>query len=108
MNSASKRIGLGIGVCALASLLGSNAAFAQDAAKDAESLWNKAGFKISGTVLTSYTQNFNNPSTNNTNLRSFDTAANSFQMNLAQLVFEREANASGSGADRVSACAGCA
>ncbi|TSA00015.1 MAG: hypothetical protein D4R81_08270, partial [Nitrospiraceae bacterium] len=101
MKSASKRIGLGIGICAIASLLGSHAAFAADAAAEAESLWNKAGFKISGTVLTSYTQNFNNPSTNNTNLRSFDTAANSFMANMAQLVFEREANASGSGADRV-------
>jgi hypothetical protein len=107
MNSASKRIGLGIGVCALASLLGSNGAMAGHMEGHAaqhiekESLFTSMGFKISGTVLTSYTQNFNNPSTNNTQLRSFDTAANSFMANLAQIVFEREANAGGSGADRV-------
>ena len=107
MKSASKRIGIGIGVCAIASLLGSNVAMAAHeeghAAQpiEAASLWKSAGFKLSGTVLASYQQNFNNPSTNNTNLRSFDTAANSFMANLAQIVFEREANASGSGADRV-------
>jgi len=107
MKSASKRIGIGIGVCAIASLLGSNVAMAAHeeghAAQpiEAASLWKSAGFKLSGTVLASYQQNFNNPSTNNTNLRSFDTAANSFMANLAQVVFEREANASGSGADRV-------
>lgn len=101
MNSTRKRIGLGIGVCAIASLLGSNVAFAQDAATEAETLWKKAGFQISGTVLASYTQNFNNPYTNNNQLRIFDTAANSFMANMAQVVFERPANASGSGMDRV-------
>jgi len=101
MKSRRKRIGLGIGVCALASLLGGNAVFADDVVKDAESLWKAAGFQISGTVLTTYTQNFNNPYTNNNQLRIFDTAANSFMANMAQLVFERPANASGSGADRV-------
>jgi hypothetical protein len=100
MKSASKRIGLGIGVCALASLLGGNAVFADDVVKDAESLWKAAGFQISGTVLTSYTQNFNNPQTNNNQLRIFDTNANSFMANMAQIVFERPANASGSGMDR--------
>ena len=101
MKSRRKRIGLGIGVCAIASLLGSNGAFAEDTVKDAESLWKAAGFQISGTVLTSYTQNFNSPYTNNNQLRIFDTAANSFMANLAQVVFERPANASGSGMDRV-------
>jgi hypothetical protein len=100
MKSASKRIGLGIGVCALASLLGGNAVFADDVVKDAESLWKAAGFQISGTVLTSYTQNFNNPQTNNNQMRIFDTNANSFMANMAQIVFERPANASGSGFDR--------
>ena len=100
MKSGRKRIGLGIGICAIASLLGSNAVFAQDAASEAESLWKKAGFQISGTVLASYTQNFNNPNTNNNQLRIFDTNANSFMPNMAQLVFERPANASGSGIDR--------
>jgi hypothetical protein len=102
MKSASKRIGLGIGICAIASLLGSNAAFAQVATTDdAKNLWDKAGFQISGTVLASYTQNFNNPSNNINQLRVFDTAANSFMANMVQLVFERPANASGSGMDRV-------
>jgi Putative beta-barrel porin-2, OmpL-like. bbp2 len=100
MKSRRKRIGLGIGVCAIASLLGSNAVSAEDVVKDAQSLWKAAGFQISGTVLTSYTQNFNNPNTNNNQLRIFDTDANSFMPNMAQLVFERPANASGSGADR--------
>ena len=101
MKSGRKRIGLGLGICAMASLLGSNAAFAQDAPTDAETVWKKVGFQISGTVLTSYTQNFNNPVTNTNQLRIFDTAANSFMANMAQLVFERPANASGSGMDRV-------
>lgn len=39
-----------------ASLLGSNAVFAQDAVTDAEFLWKKAGVKISGAVEVSYTQ----------------------------------------------------
>ena len=101
MKSRRTRIGLGIGICAIASLLGSNAVFAQDAASEAESLWKKAGFQISGTVLTSYTQNFNNPYNNINQLRIFDTAANSFMANMTQIVFERPANASGSGMDRV-------
>ena len=101
MKSGRKRIGLGIGICAIASLLGGNAAFAQDAPSDAESVWKKVGFQISGTVLASYTQNFNNPYSNTNQLRIFDTAANSFMANMAQLVFERPANASGTGMDRV-------
>jgi len=101
MKSRRKRIGLGIGICAIASLLGSNAVSAEDVVKDAESLWKAAGFQISGTVLASYTQNFNNPNTNNNQLRIFDTDANSFMPSMAQLVFERPANASGSGMDRV-------
>ena len=101
MKSGRKRIGIGIGICAIASLLGSNAVFAQEPVKDAESLWKAAGFQISGTVLASYTQNFNNPYNNINQLRIFDTAANSFMANMAQLVFERPANASGSGMDRV-------
>ncbi len=64
-------------------------------------LWKAAGFQISGTVLTSYTQNFNNPYNNINQLRIFDTAANSFMANMTQIVFERPANASGSGMDRV-------
>ncbi len=110
MKSASKRIGIGIGICAIVSLLGSNVAMAAvdppaqviaPQTIEAETVWKSLGFQISGTVLTSYTQNFNNPYNNINQLRVFDTAANSFMANLAQLVFERPANASGSGMDRV-------
>ena len=99
--SVRSRIGIGIGMCAMASLLGGNPVFADDIVKDAESLWKAAGFQISGTVLASYTQNFGNPYNNVNQLRIFDTAANSFMANLTQIVFERPANASGSGMDRV-------
>jgi hypothetical protein len=113
---------IGIGMCALVSLIGSNAAFAQAAPAapaaapagtvqerltaleektETPGLWKTAGFQVSGTVLASYTQNFGNPYTNNNQLRVFDTAANSFQANMVQLVFERPANAEGTGADRV-------
>ena len=98
--SARSRIGLGIGMCAMVSLLGGNAVFAEEPPTAAESFWKTAGFQISGTVLSSYTQNFNNPYTNNNQLRIFDTAANSFMANLAQVVFERPAVA-GSATDRV-------
>ena len=88
---------IGIGMCAAVSLLGSQAAFAAD---DAATTWKSLGFQASGTVLASYTQNFNNPYTNNNQLRIFDTAANSFQANLVQIMFERPATA-GSATDRV-------
>jgi hypothetical protein len=88
-------------MCAVVALLGSQAAFAEAPALDAPSLWKAAGFQISGTVLASYTQNFGNPYTNNNQLRIFDTAANSFQANLIQLMFERPADAAGTGMERV-------
>lgn len=105
---------IGIGMCALVSLVGSNAVLAQsptpsttervaalETKTDAPGLWKTLGFQVSGTVLASYTQNFNNPYTNNNQLRIFDTAANSFQANLVQIMFERPANADGTGAERV-------
>jgi hypothetical protein len=147
--SVRSRIGIGIGMCAMVSLLGGHAVFGQTAPAttervaaleqrtnelekksaeleqksselekksvsasdscrttdpkcitDSQGIWNALGFQISGTVLASYQQNFNNPQTNNTQLRSFDTDANSFMANLAQIVFERQAVASGSGFDR--------
>ena len=105
--SARSRIGLGIGMCAMVSLLGSNVAMAAHMEGHAaehiekESLWVSMGFKISGAVEASYTQNFNNPSTNLNSLRIFDTQANSFVPQVAQIVFERAAVASGSAVDRV-------
>jgi len=105
--SARSRIGIGLGMCAMVSLLGSNVAMAAHMEGHAaehiekESLWVSMGFKISGAVEASYTQNFNNPNTNVNSLRIFDTQANSFVPQVAQLVFERAAVASGSAADRV-------
>ena len=95
--SVRSRIGIGIGMCAMVSLLGGQTVSAAD---DAESLWKTLGFKISGAVEASYTQNFNNPSTNLNQLRIFDTQANSFVPQVAQIVFERQATA-GSATDRV-------
>jgi hypothetical protein len=95
--SARSRIGMGIGVCAMVSLLGGTTVSAAD---DAESLWKTLGFRIGGAVEASYTQNFNNPATNLNQLRIFDTQANSFVPQVAQIVFERPAVA-GSAMDRV-------
>jgi hypothetical protein len=95
--SARSRIGMGIGVCAMVSLLGGTTVSAAD---DAESMWKTLGFRIGGAVEASYTQNFNNPNTNLNQLRIFDTQANSFVPQVAQIVFERPAMA-GSAMDRV-------
>lgn len=111
---------IGIGMCAMVSLVGSNVVFAQGPAapapapvgtvqerldalekkSDAAGLWKTLGFQLSGAVLASYTQNFNNPQTNNNNLRIFDTDANGFMPNMAQIMLERPATA-GSETDRV-------
>jgi putative OmpL-like beta-barrel porin-2 len=95
--SARSRIGIGIGMCAMVSLLGSNVVFAAD---DAASTWKTLGFQFSGAAEASYTQNFNNPSTNLNSLRIFDTQANSFVPQVAQFMVERPA-AAGSALDRV-------
>jgi putative OmpL-like beta-barrel porin-2 len=95
--SARSRIGIGIGICAMVSLLGSNTVFAAD---DAASTWKTLGFQFSGAAEASYTQNFNNPSTNLNSLRIFDTQANSFVPQVAQFMVERPA-AAGSATDRI-------
>ena len=95
--SARSRIGIGIGMCALVSLLGSNVVFAAD---DAASTWKTLGFQLSGAAEASYTQNFNNPSNNVNSLRIFDTQANSFVPQVAQFMIERPA-AAGSATDRI-------
>jgi hypothetical protein len=87
-------------MCAMVSLLGSNAVFAQEPVSEADSLWNKLGIKISGATDVTYTQNFNNPGNNINNLRIFDTQANSFVPQVAQIVIEKPATA-GSAMDRV-------
>ncbi len=108
MKSVRSRIGIGIGMCALVSLLGSSVVLAQEAdlraplaSKDAESLWKTLGLKIYGATDVTYTQNFNNPGNNINNLRIFDTQANSFVPQVAQIVLEKTAQASGSAMDRV-------
>ncbi len=107
MKSVRSRIGIGLGMCAMVSLLGGNVAMAAHMEGHAaqhiekESLFTSLGFKISGAVEASYTQNFNNPNTNENQLRIFDTQANSFVPQVAQIVFEKTAVASGSTADRV-------
>jgi len=99
--SARSRIGIGIGMCAMVSLLGGNVVFAADApAADAASTWKTLGFQFSGAAEASYTQNFNNPSTNLNSLRIFDTQANSFVPQVAQFMVERPA-AAGSATDRI-------
>jgi Putative beta-barrel porin-2, OmpL-like. bbp2 len=96
MKSARSRIGIGIGMCAMVSLLGGNAALAADA----DSTWKTLGFKFSGAAEASYTQNFNNPNTNLNQLRIFDSQANSFVPQVAQFMVERPATA-GSATDRI-------
>jgi hypothetical protein len=99
--SVRSRIGIGIGMCAIVSLLGGNVVFAADApAPDAPSIWKTLGFQFSGAAEASYTQNFNNPGTNVNSLRIFDTQANSFVPQVAQFMVERPA-AAGSALDRV-------
>lgn len=95
--SARSRIGIGIGMCALVSLLGSNVVFAAD---DAPSLWKTLGFQIRGGASVSYNHNFNNPDTNLSQLRTHDANTNTFTPNLAQVIVERPATA-GSATDRV-------
>ncbi len=73
----------------------SSVALAQD-----DSLANKLNLSLYGYVETSYTQNFNNPSTGVNNNRSFDGDANSFRPNMAQLVLEKAASPGGALTDR--------
>ncbi len=118
MISVRSRIGLGLGMCAMVSLLGSHVVFAADAPAaaptgtvqerltaletktEAPGLWTTLGFKFSGAAEASYTQNFNNPSTNVNSLRIFDTQANSFVPQVAQFMVERPAT-DASALDRV-------
>ena len=95
-------IGIGIGMCAMVSLLGSNVVFAEGHAEKGPgaSIWKTLGFQVAGALETSYTQNFNNPNTNLNQLRSFYTQANSFVPNVAQILIERPAKV-GSAVDRL-------
>ncbi len=67
---------------------------------DDDSLANKLDLSLYGFVETSYTHNFNNPTSGVNNNRSFDGDANSFRPNMAQLVLEKAASPGGALADR--------
>lgn len=61
-----------------------------------DSIGEKLNLSLYGFVSTSYTQNFNNPSSGTNQNRIFDGDSNSFRPNLAQLVLEKEAKGDGS------------
>jgi len=67
---------------------------------DVPGIWKTLGLKLSGFVDIAYTHNFNNPASDLNQLHIFDTNANAFMPHLAQLVFERPADAGGSLLDR--------
>lgn len=118
MKSARSRIG--IGMCALVSLLGTNAVFAGEIAttpreksetfqerlaelekkSEAAGLWKTLGFQISGGASFVYNHNFNNPATNLSQLRTSDANTNTFAPTLAQIIFQRVPDAAGSGVER--------
>ena len=115
--SARSRIGIGIGMCAMVSLLGSNVVFAEAPAAaptgtvqerltelekktDAPGLWKTLGFQLSGGVSVSYNHNFNNPNTNLSQLYTHNANTNTFTPNLAQLMLQRAADPEGRGAER--------
>ena len=54
------------------------------------------GLSLYGYVDVSYTQNFKNPSTNVNQNRVFDVDSNSFRVQLAQIVLEKESKSGGS------------
>ena len=111
---------IGIGMCALVSLLGSNVVFGQVPApapgptgtvqerldvlekkSDAAGLWKTLGFQLSGGVSVVYNHNFGNPATNLSQLRTSDANTNTFAPTLAQMILQRVPDAEGSGAERV-------
>ncbi len=109
---------LGVGMWLLGLLLDGNFVFAQmpvavstltvqdrlealEKKTESPSLWKTLGFKVSGFLDLTYTQNFNNPSTNVNQMRVFETNANAFMVNLAQLMLERPADAAGHGMERM-------
>ena len=57
------------------------------------------GLSLYGYVDISYTQNFKNPSDNTNQNRVFDVDSNSFRVQLAQIVLEKEAKSGGALAD---------
>ena len=70
----------------------------RDAGENA--IGNKLGLSLYGYVDLSYTQNFNNPGTNVNQNRVFNVDSNSFRVQMAQIVLEREGRGGGSFTDR--------
>jgi len=68
--------------------------------REHHTLASKLGLSFFGFVDVSYTHNFNNPSNQVNQLRAFDADAQSFRVNLAQLVLERPGKVGGSLTDR--------
>jgi Putative beta-barrel porin-2, OmpL-like. bbp2 len=81
-------------------LIGSPFVLMAHAEDDENSIGKKLGLSLYGFVSTSYTQNFNNPASGTNQNRIFDGDANSFRPNLAQIVLEKVAKASGDITDR--------
>jgi len=88
---------LALTLCVLCFLTFSSTVLAQE---NENSIAKKLGLSLYGYVDTSYTQNFNSPSTGVNQNRSFDGDANSFRPNLAQVVLEKEARITGNLEDR--------
>ena len=105
---ARRRIGIGIGMCAIVSLLGSNAVFAQgppaapaptgtvqerltelEKKSDASGIWKTLGFQLSGGASVVYNHNFGNPATNLSQLRTSDANTNTFAPTLGQIMLQR-------------------
>ena len=84
-------------VIVLLSPMASSVVLAED---DDPSLAKKLDLSLYGYVEASYTQNFNNPSTDVNSSRSFDGDANSFRPNMAQIVLEKVASSEGALTDR--------
>lgn len=73
--------------------------FAEEA-KSTGKILTGSDLSLYGFVEASYSQNFNNPSSNLNTLRIFDVDANSFRPHLAQMVLEKEGKTGGSMMDR--------
>ena len=111
---------IGIGMCALVSLVGSNTVFGETSTPSttervaaletrtnaleekttAPGLWKTLGFQLSGGISASYNHNFNNPNTNLSQLYTHNANTNTFTPNLAQLMLQRAADPEGRGAER--------
>jgi len=84
-----------VGLIAMGILLGSVFVSESMAKEEEHELSKKLNLSLYGYVETSYTQNFNNPSSGINQNRSFDGDSNSFRPNMAQIVLEKGASTDG-------------